>query len=99
MSKKKTKENKGRKATGTLKEILLEHKKSFPKPNGMISEIKISIDKVEKGIVTTENYVLKDQRNITRTNIRDMEDRMRRQDMQKTVFPERDTLMNGEKNN
>lgn len=65
----------------------------------MISEIKISIDKVEKGIVTTENYVLKDQRNITRTNIRDMEDRMRRQDMQKTVFPERETLMNGEKNN
>lgn len=65
----------------------------------MISEIKMSIDKVGKGIVTTENpfYVLKDQRNITSTNIRDMEDRMKRQDMQKTGFPERETLMNGEK--
>lgn len=62
-SKKKTKENKGRKAMGTFKEILFEHKRSFLKPNCMISKIKISVDEVEKGMVSTKNpfHVLKDQ--------------------------------------
>lgn len=41
---------------GTFKKRLLEHKKGFLKPKSMISESKISIDNIEKGMVTTNIF-------------------------------------------
>lgn len=55
----------------------------------MISKIKISLDKMEKGMFNTKSpfSVLKDQTDTISKNIRDMEDITRRQNMQKTGFP------------
>lgn len=55
----------------------------------MISKIKISIDKMEKGKFNTKSpfSVLKDQTDTISRNIRDMEDITRRQNMQRTGFP------------
>lgn len=76
-------------------------RKGSLKPQNMISDIKMSIGKMEKEMVTTKKNtnpfgVLKDQIDIIRKNSRDMEYITRRQNMQKTGFPGGDTVMNKE---
>lgn len=98
MSRKKTKKKVGKGNGDFSRGYSWNTQKKLSKTKLHESGIKISLDKMQKGMVTTKKSfsVLKDQTDITSTNIRDVKDRTRRQDMQKTDSPGEETLMNGE---